>query len=56
MEDWAQVGGDINGYATAELGNDVSMSGDSTMIGTLGYYTSALRLFIRVIILNHHHS
>ena len=48
MEDWAQVGGDIYGDASdARLGLDVSMSGDSTMIGALGQSTTALKLFKR---------
>jgi hypothetical protein len=48
MEDWAQVGGDIHGdVSDAELGYDVSMSGDSTMIGAMGKNTTALKLFKR---------
>ena len=48
MEDWVQVGWDIYGDASdTKLGLDVSMSGDSTMIGALGFSTSALKLFKR---------
>ena len=48
MGDWAQVGGDVYGDAEYDfLGRDVSMSGDSTLIGALGLFTTALKLFKR---------